>query len=27
MEQAGIEIVDNIEHLEEREKQLGLSLR
>lgn len=27
MEQAGIEVVENVEHLEEREKQLGLYLR
>lgn len=27
MQQAGIEIVENVEHLEEREKQLGLYLR
>lgn len=27
MEQAGIEVVENVEHLEEREKQLGLYLK
>lgn len=27
MQQAGIEVVENVEHLEEREKQLGLYLR